>query len=140
MIKEFLENLKDGNKLKEYVLDYYIDDCEDDDIDNLIINMEDLQKYGCISGMISGLVYYDDTTVFYENYKDEINELLSNIIENTDNSLSQLFGEKFDESDPLILNYTNKNLMAWFGFEETANSIYEQVYEKYKQNDFEYSN
>lgn|SRR5574344_371037 len=138
MIKEFLESLKDGNRLKDYVINYYIDD-DYDDVDNLIVSMEDLQKYGCISGMIGTLIYYDDTNDFFENYKEEINELLSEVIDGTGLSTEELFGNKFDKTDPLILECSNRNLLAWFGFEEMSNSIYEKVYENFKNKDIEYS-
>ena len=103
------------------------------------MGMEDLQRYGCVSGMIHSLIYYDDTNRFYEDYKEEINDLLSNLIENTGLSVSQLFGDNFDNEDPLILDYSNKNLLAWFGFETTANSIYEKVYEQVKNSDYEFT-
>lgn len=137
MISDFLENLKDGNRLKEYVLDYYIDH-NNNNVEDLLTNMEDLQRYGCVSGMITSLIYYDDTNRFYEEYKDEINELLSNLSDGTGLSIEELFGDKFDKEDPLVLNTFNKNLLAWFGFETTSNSIYEQIYEKFKGNNYRY--
>lgn len=138
-IKEYLEDLKDGNKLKEYVLDYYIDDYDNySDEDSFMRGMEDLQKYGCVSGMIHSLIYYDDTNKFYDDYKEEINELLSNLIDGTGLSINELFGDKFDNEDPLILEYSNKNLLAWFGFEETAYSIYEAINEKMQNHEFAY--
>ncbi|MDO5569824.1 MAG: hypothetical protein Q4G04_06990, partial [bacterium] len=54
-------------------------------------------------------------------------------------STEELFGNKFDKTDPLILECSNRNLLAWFGFEEMANSIYEKVYENFKNKDIEYS-
>ena len=139
-IKEYLDGLRDGNKLKDYVIDYYIDDYDSySDDESFIKGMEDLQRYGCVSGMIGSLIYYDDTNKFYDKYKEEINELLSNLIEGTGLSMQELFGDKFDNEDPLVLDYSNKNLLAWFGFEETANSLYEQVNENYKRNDAEFA-
>ena len=138
-IKEYLEGLRNGNKLKDYVIDYYIKDYDSySDDESFIKGMEDLQKYGCISGMISSLIYYDDTNKFYDKYKNEINELLGNLIEGTGLSIQELFGDKFDNEDPLVLDYSNKNLLAWFGFEETANSLYEQVYENFKGKEAEF--
>lgn len=140
VIKEYLEGLKDGNKLKDYVLDYYIDDYDSyADDDSFIKGMEDLQRYGCVSGMIHSLIYYDDTNKFYDDYKEEINDLLSGLIEGTGSSMSELFGEKFDKEDPLVLECMNKNLLAWFGFEETANSIYENIIENFKNIDNEFA-
>ena len=139
-IKEYLDGLRDGNKLKDYVIDYYIDDYDSySDDESFIKGMEDLQRYGCVSGMIGSLIYYDDTTKFFDKYKEEINELLSNLIDGTGLSMQELFGDKFDNEDPLVLDYSNKNLLAWFGFEETANSLYEQVNENYKRNDAEFA-
>lgn len=141
MIKEYLESLKDGNKLKEYVLDYYIDDYDNySDEESFLKGMEDLQRHGCVSGMIHSLIYYDDTNKFYDKYKEEINGLLRNVKQETGLSIEELFGKNFDKDDPLILDCFNKNLLAWFGFEETAYNIYETIYQKLndKQEEFMY--
>ena len=100
--------------------------------------MEDLQRYGCVSGMITDLIYYDDTNNFYDNYKDDINELLSDLLDGSGLSIQEFFGKNFDNDDPLILNFSNKNLLAWFGFEESSYRIYEEIKEKMKYNDFNY--
>lgn len=135
-IKEFLDSLKGESKLKDYVIDYY----KNLDEDSIMTSMEDLQKHGCISGMIPELIYYDDTNEFYDTYKTDINDLLSNLTQGTGLSVEELFKDQFDENDPLIIDCFNKNLMAWFGFEETSYQLYEQLYEKLNNNqyDFEY--
>lgn len=139
MIKDLLEDLKGYNRLTNYVIDYYIDESADyDSPDDLLRSMEDLQKYGCVSGMIGDLIYYDDTIRFFEEYKEEINDILSNIIDGTGYSMEELFGDKFDKDDPLVIDYSNKNLLAWFGFEETASNLYETIYEKIKSNNYDY--
>ena len=137
MINEFLEDLKGSNKLTNHVIDYYMDR-EYESSDELLKSMEDLQQYGCISGIINELIYYDDTTKFFDKYKEEINELLSNLIDGTGLSMQELFGDKFDNDDPLIVDYNNKNLLAWFGFEETVNNLYERISEKLKNNNLDY--
>lgn len=135
-IKEFLESLKGESKLKDYVIDYY----KNLEEDSIMTSMEDLQRNGCISGMIPELIYYDDTNEFYDTYKTDINDLLSNLTQGTGLSVEELFKDQFDENDPLIIDCFNKNLMAWFGFEETSYQLYEQLYEKINNNryDFEY--
>ena len=137
MVEEYLEELKNGNELKYCVLDYYIDR-KYSNPDELIRDMEDLQRYGCVSGMITDLIYYDDTNKFYDNYKDDINELLSNLLDGSGLSIQEFFGKNFDNDDPLILNFSNKNLLAWFGFEESSYRIYEEIKEKMKYSDFNY--
>lgn len=139
MIKDFLEDLKGTNRLTNRVLDYYIDESVDyESTDDLLRSMEELQQYGCVSGMIGELIYYDDTEKFFEEYKEEINDMLSNLIDGTGCSMEELFGDKFDNEDPLVLDYSNKNLLAWFGFEETVNNLYENIKEKIKYNDFDF--
>ena len=137
MVEEYLEDLKNHSELNNYVVDYYIDR-NYSDIDNLIKDMEDLQRYGCVSGMITDLIYYDDTNKFYDNYKDDINELPSDLLDGSGLSIQEFFGKIFDNDDPLILNFSNKNLLAWFGFEESSYRIYEEIKEKMKYNDFNY--
>ena len=137
MVEEYLEELKNGNDLNDCVLDYYIDR-KYSNTDELIRDMEDLQRYGCGSGMIADLIYYDDTNKFYDNYKDDINELLSVLLDGSGLSIQEFFGKNFDNDDPLILNYSNKNLLAWCGFEESSYRIYEEVKEKMKYSDFNY--
>ena len=92
-------------------------------------------KYGCISGIIPNLIYYEDTTNFYDKYKNNINKMVSNI----GIPMEEIFCDKFDKEDPLVLDITNKNLLAWFGFEETASQIYEQIIEKVNSNQYDYS-
>ena len=131
MVEEYLEELKNGNDLNDCVLDYYIDR-KYSNPDELIRELEDLQRYGCVSGMITDLIYYDDTNKFYDNYKDDINELLGDLLDGSGLSIQEFFGKNFDNDDPLILNFSNKNLLAWFGFEESSYRIYEKIKEKMK--------
>jgi hypothetical protein len=82
----------------------------------------DLARSGCISGIISELIYYSDTCAFYERHKSEINELLSEFINDTGLSVNELF-RNWDDEDPLILDQYNQNILAWFAFEEMAQRI-----------------
>ncbi len=80
--------------------------------------------HGCVSGIVSELVYYSDTLKFYKKYKDEINSLLSELMQSMGcYSLKDIFGKNFDDEDPLCIDTQNQNLIAWFGFEETLRNI-----------------
>ena len=84
--------------------------------------IEDVLNYGCIGGSVNELIYYSDTLKFYDDYKEEINDLINQLgIE-----ITTLNG--FDSSDILCLETNNQNLLAWFGFEVTLSQLYEQVY------------
>jgi hypothetical protein len=76
---------------------------------------KDLFEHGCRSGMIGSLVYYIDTYTFFEKHLEDIVELWDKIEEETGESLEIPKGE-------------NKiNWLAWFGFEETARKIYQNL-------------
>ena len=93
--------------------------------------MQDVMNYGCQSGVVSELIYSNDTIEFFEKFKNEINELLSKMIEETGLSVNELFGDKWDETDPLAYDISNKNLLAWFAFEEITRNIYKSLYGSY---------
>ena len=70
------------------------------------------------------LVYYSQTTAYYEEHKEEINELLYDTMDECGIYVpSELFGDKWDKEDPLALYQCNQNLLAWFGFEETMRNF-----------------
>lgn len=123
VLKLTLENVEkikneSDNALTKRVCDYiisnwkYFDDKKD--IFLTIINN------GCRSDACRDLIYYGQTKSFYETYKREINEL---IYKNGWRNLIDLFGKNWDVTDPLALENDNKNLLAWFGFEETITNI-----------------
>ena len=64
MVEKYLEEVRNGDDLKNYVIDYYIENYKDSTMEKMILAMEDLMKYGCISGIIPNLIYYEDTTNF----------------------------------------------------------------------------
>lgn len=88
---------------------------------------KDLEYGGCQSGMVGSLIYYRDTVRFYKRYQKEIDALLKEFLSDLGADGPQgLFGEKWDKEDPLAREDENKNLLAWFGFEETARRIAQQ--------------
>lgn len=110
-LKTKLKNLKSFNKLKNYVIDYILQDYEtDDEIENFF---SDLLNHGCQSGMISTLIYYNDTKQFYIKYLDEIHELI----------------EKLEDelSESIKVNGNRSNFYSWLAFEETARDLAEEL-------------
>ena len=67
---------------------------------------DDLQQHGCISGMVTSLIYYTDTHAFYNKHYEEIEELRT--------EYESSIGE------PLQINNDLKNFLAWFAFEQVA--------------------
>ena len=111
-----------SNALEKRVLSYVINRWHDYDDKTYIFR--DVLEHGCQSGIVGELIYYSDTVAFYKKYQAEINELLSEYMNETGlYNLSELFGKRWETDDPLATDVYNQNLLAWFGFEETLRKI-----------------
>lgn len=80
--------------------------------------LEDLQRMGCISGMIGDFIYHADCKNFYIKHLDD----LENIREEIEDSL----GESVKNRHRLP-HYT---FMCWLCFEEYCFDIYRSTFEK----------
>lgn len=110
------------NKLFRHVCSWVI--ARWPDYSNKDYIFRDVLEHGCVSGMVSELIWYSQTTAFYKRYREEINELLKDCMYSTGlYSMKDLFGKNWDDEDPLIIDTHNQNLLAWFGFEETLRNI-----------------
>jgi len=84
--------------------------------------LEDLLYGGCASGIVGHLIYYEDTLAFYRKFRKDIDAMLAEMIDQgVIESPAGLNG--WDKSDPLARDQQNQNLLAWFGFEETARKL-----------------
>lgn len=88
--------------------------------------IDELMQHGCQSGMVGFLIYHSDTIKFFNDHKEEINELLKEAIDSTGLGVGELFGDKWDAGDPLCIDTDNQNLLAWFGFESSVFQLGEQ--------------
>ena len=122
--KQNLEQIKNNtqSELTQDVIDFILDEYDDYDDPKKIVT--DLLEHGCQSGMVGYLIYYNQTTAYYEEHRDEINKLLYEIMDECGiYAPAELFGDKWDKEDPLAIDVTNQNLLAWFGFEETMRNV-----------------
>ena len=80
------------------------------------------------SGIIPELIYYSDTTKWYNKHKNEIRMMLREAMMNYGtNNPADLFGRNWDQDDPFLEDTPNQNLMAWFSFEESAREIADRL-------------
>ena len=86
-----------------------------DDSYNAESVIREVTAHGCQSGIVGDLIYYSDTVKFYKKHRGDISALLAEAI------------DSWDELDPLADDTQNQNLLAWFGFEETARQIADQI-------------
>jgi len=97
-LKEIFENEADTIRaaVSEEALDH----------DDPALFFDDLQSYGCISGLVGSLIYYTDTQAFYDAHYAEIEQLREDWED--------------DSGEPLKVQGDLKNFFAWFAFEKTA--------------------
>jgi len=113
-----LNKLKDNssNRLKQAVIDIILSYYSEDD--EIKASIEDILNYGCVSGCVSDLIYYKQTTVFYQEYKEEIFDLANDQAQDIGyESASDLF-KHLNGANQLGSVDQEENLRAWFGFEE----------------------
>ena len=85
--------------------------------------IKDVVQHGCAGGVISELIYYADTSAFYDKYKDEIwrrlGDMADDLGEDSILLLIATFNGAKDVGSPLQL----KNLLAWWAAEEVCRGI-----------------
>lgn len=110
--------------LERHVLNWMNERAEDYEDTGVEGVYKDLMYGGCISGYVGELIYTADCERFYAEHESDIAALLTEMMSEvgTDGP-AVLFGEKWDNADPLARDSDNRNLLAWFGFEEAARIV-----------------
>ena len=85
--------------------------------------IKDVVQHGCSGGTISELIYYADTSAFYEKYKEEIWRRLSDMADDLGcDSILHLI-VTFNGSKEVGSDLQLRNLLAWWAAEEVCRGI-----------------
>lgn len=92
-----------------------------EDADGEVSYIKDVAEHGCVGGSCSGLIYYKDTHAFYNEYADEIDEILARIADE--------MGESYDiQANMKRLGQSDmRNFLAWFAYEVEAQEIMREL-------------
>ncbi len=102
--------------IKEWVLEEVKDET---------LNLEEVVKYGCVNGSVSSLIYYSDTVKFYDEFKDEIWEMLDE--ESSQTGFSIPFNiSNWNGCENITSEDTFKNALAWYAVEETCRKLLDE--------------
>jgi len=116
------ENLKNSCGLRKYCLNHILEEYEEyEEIKNFFT---DLFNGGCMSGMISDLIYYEDTNKFFDKYEEDIENLITLNMDMMGIETRPLFIESLNGSAESLRE--EKNLLSWFAFEETMRNLNEE--------------
>ena len=101
---------------QDSILDWLLDTQERSTI-------KDTAQHGCSGGTISELIYYADTSAFYDKYKEEIFERLNNMAQDMDcESILHLI-VTFNGAKEVGSHLQLKNLLAWWAAEDVCREI-----------------
>jgi hypothetical protein len=117
-------NVETHNSLERAVKDW-VNEQLDAGAEDAYGVLYDVLQGGCASGAVGELVYYSDTIPFYKRHKDEILALAKYQARDFGMSVGQMLEglRGWDKDDPLAEDTQNQNLLAWYGFEETARDL-----------------
>jgi hypothetical protein len=116
-----LDSLKNDNKLNNHVIDHIKDYTSETEERVHFIN--NVLRNGCVSGTVGGLIYYSDTTKFYQEFKEEIFELAAEQAEGMGYKNVFEFFKDLNGANDIGSIEQEENLKAWYGFEETLRII-----------------
>ena len=101
---------------QDSILDWLLDTQEKSTI-------EATAEHGCSGGTISELIYYADTEAFYEKYKEEIWQRLSDMADDLGEPSILHLIVTFNGSKEVGSDLQLRNLLAWWGAEEVCREI-----------------
>jgi len=85
--------------------------------------IEDVTRHGCSGGTISELIYYADTSAFYEKYKEEIWRRLSDMADDLGEPSILHLIVTFNGSKEVGSELQLHNLLAWWACEDVCRGI-----------------
>lgn len=130
-LAEFIQEWKDKSKLHDRVISEIIEDSENYSGDTLAqrINarLGDI-AHGLQTGVVSSLIYYSDTVAFFNEYWDEIYDLIEDEVSG---GLDVLESLKHNCSETEIIMGTDnvKNWVVWLVYGEIAFYFGEELYQ-----------
>ena len=105
---ELLNNLYGESELKDSVIDIILNHIDDYEVEKGFL--EDVMNYGCISGTVSELIYFNETKDFFIKHMEEIFEIYNNV------------------KDTLSSDFeVNANNLCWLAFEYMTSIIYNEI-------------
>ena len=112
LLNSMLENTMEGT-LKHEVVEIIMDQVDGLENEEILSTVEEIVTYGCQSGVVSALITYSDTELFFDKHSNEIFELVEDAKQ-----------EGIIDMNSFELS---KNNLAWFAFETIAQEIYQEM-------------
>jgi hypothetical protein len=124
-----IEEWKDESPLYERVISEIVDDSEgytgDTKLDRILGRIGDI-SHGLQTGVVGSLIYYSDTVAFFNEYEDDIYDVIDNLCDNGLEPLEAL-KNNISEVDIIMGSDITKNWVVWTVYEEIAYKLGEEL-------------
>lgn len=121
-IDELIQDWKDRSPLYDRVISEIVEDSENYDgetkKDRIAKRLDDVM-HGLVTGIVSSMIYYTDTVAFYNEYEDDIYDLVEYLVDNGLEPLEML-KQHHEETEIIMQTDSVKNRIAWMAYEEIA--------------------
>lgn len=98
------------------------------------IYLQDLTQHGAISGMVSGLICYHETTQFFNEHRDEILAMLHELKEETGLDEKGLFSDKWMDWEQIAEDFESTVEMDDYKTEKEYFRAQTEEYEQFIEN------
>ena len=129
-VQTVLNDMSNDNAMYKWV----IDDVMDSDIssydgdsmdEKLKSRLEEIVEHGCQSGTVGSLIYYTDTVKFFDNFNDEIYDMVEDIF--GAESVLEMLQRHCELIDIVMGADIVKNYLAWMAYEVTCSNILDNI-------------
>ena len=96
--------------------------------------LQDLTQHGAISGMVGGLIYYHETTQFFNEHRDEILAMLHELKEETGLDEKGLFSDKWMDWEQIAEYFESTVEMDDYKTEKEYFRAQTEEYEQFIEN------
>ena len=88
--------------------------------------LEDVSQHGCQSGIVSGMIYYNETVAFYDAHVEDIWNKLYEDAEGAGQNIPELIAS-FNGAKNVGSHDHLLNLLAWYAYESAARAILDRL-------------
>lgn len=128
-VQTMLNDMSNDNAMYKWVIDDVMDsviDYEGDSMDEkLKSRLEEITEHGCQSGTVGSLIYYDDTVKFFDNFNDEIYDMIEDYY--GAESVLDMLKQHCELIDIVMGSDSVKNYLAWMAYEVTCSNILDGI-------------
>ena len=133
-IRKEIAELKATDKLHKAVIRDIIEDSKYYNQGNSIHDIEERCNdvaHGCSTGIVGSLVYTSDCVAFFKKYRNEIESLYVEMMNDCGIYSPAVMFREWDNEDPFVRGDNNRTILAWFAYEE-INSRLLSIVEQYE--------